>query len=93
MATNTFIKDPDAELNYVFDWSSWLPSGVTISSQTTTVQTGLTLESESITDSSTSVTVKISGGTSGSDYSVANKVTLSDGQVDERTIYIRVRQR
>jgi hypothetical protein len=93
MATNTFIKDPDAELNYVFDWSSWLPSGVTISSQTTTVQTGLTLESESITDSSTSVTVKISGGTNGSDYTVANKVTLSDGQIDERTIYIRVRQR
>ena len=63
---NTFSKDPDAVLDYKFDWaastngsgaSDWLADGETISSHTITATTGLTVDSSSLTDTNTSVTV------------------------------------
>lgn len=97
-----FTKDPDAVLSYKFDWkaktngsgpSDWLASGVTIASQTITADSGITVDSSSITDTSTSVTVTLLGGTAGNSYKVACKITTSDGQTDERTITIKVEER
>lgn len=93
MASNVFVKDPDATLKYKFDWSSWLAMGETISSQVITAETGITADSGTITDSSTTVTVELSGGTAGNYYDVACKITTSDSQIDERTIKIQCRHR
>ena len=57
--SNTFLKDPDATLDYAFDWSGWLQSGETISSYAITVDSGITKESDS--QSSGVVTVWLSG--------------------------------
>ncbi len=98
----SFTKDPDAVLDYKFDWkalangngtSNWLASGETISTRTVTVASGLTKDSDSITDTSTSVTVWLSGGTAGTDYTVACKIVTSASRTDERTIRISVSQR
>ena len=86
-----FMKDPDAVLDYGFDWSSWLATGETISSHTITTETGLTKDSDS--ESSGVVTVWLSGGTAGNDYDVACKIETSAGRKDERTITIRVKNR
>ncbi len=100
--SSSFTKDPDAVLDYKFDWkaltngsgaSDWLASGETISSATVTVGAGLTKDSDSITDTSTSVTVWLSGGTVDVSYSVACKIVTSAGRTDERTIQVDVRQR
>jgi len=97
-----YTKDPDAVLDYVFDWkalvngsalSDWLGTSETISTQTITVPTGLTLDSSSITDSSTTVTAWLSGGTVGTSYTVSCKITTNQGRTDERSITISVSER
>jgi len=97
---NTFLKDPDATLDYQWDWAAstnstgdtdWLASGETISSFTLTVPTGISVSTSS--ESSGAVTVYLSGGTAGSDYDVACKITTSVGRIDERTITLKVRDR
>lgn len=90
MATD-FIKDPDAVLDYMFDWSSWLSSGESITSSTMIVSSGINLDSS--TNTSTKATAWISGGTSGQPYSVTNRITTSAGRTDDRTITIRVTDR
>ena len=97
-----FTKDPNAVLDYVFDWaastngtgsSDWLATAETISTKTITSTTGITVDSSSITDSNTSVTVWLSGGTAGADYDIACKIVTSASRTDERTITIMVRER
>jgi len=89
----TFIKDPSAVLDYKFDWSAWLAAGETISTRTVTVGTGITKDSDAITDAGESVTVWLSGGTHGVDYSVTARIVTSLSRTDERTITIKVRDR
>ena len=86
-----FTKDPDAELTYQFDWSDWLATAVTISSYVITADAGITVESDSNTD--TAVNVKLSGGTVGESYDIACLMTDSSGEIDERTITIEVEER
>jgi hypothetical protein len=83
-----FVKDPNAVLDYQFDWSAWLPVGDTIVSHTATVSTGLTKDSSANT--TTSVTIWLSGGTAGTTYTAACKIVTTQGRTDERTIQIQV---
>lgn len=87
-----FVKDPDATLDYTFDWSSWLETGETIASQTVTTGTGLTEDSVAASDSA--ITVWVSGGTVGESYEISCEITTdnSPARVDERTITIRIQQ-
>lgn len=86
-----FLKDPDAVLDYVFDWSSWLSAGETISTATFTVETGLTKDSESNT--STTAKVWLSGGTVGERYMITSRVTTNQGRTDDRSAVVRVADR
>ena len=97
-----FLKDPDAVLDFVYDWApytnsskltDWLAASETIVSTVITPETGITEDSNSITDSGTTVTAWLSGGTDGSDYNVACAIVTSDGREDERTITVVVRER
>ena len=91
MAHNTtFVKDPEAVLDYEFDWSAWLANGETISSHTATV-TGATKDSSS--NSTTAVVVWVSGGTVDTEATVACRIVTSASRTDERTITLRVRHR
>jgi len=85
-----FIKDPDSVLDYKFDWSSWLDAGETITVSTVTTPAGIIKDSDSITDTNTSVTVWLSGGIAGVNYKIANKITTSAGRTDERSIIINM---
>lgn len=104
--TPYLTKDPNAVLDYKTDWapltnartgaaSDWLASGETITGKTVTADSGITVDSSSITDTGTSVTVWISGGTAGSEYDIGVRVTTSatPARVDERTFRIKVAQR
>lgn len=87
---DSYIKDPDAVLDYQWDWSSWLPTGDTIASATVTAETGLTVDSYSNT--ATAVTAWLSGGMVGESYSVTCRVVTADGRTDDRTITLLVTQ-
>lgn len=88
-----FVKDPNAVLDYVINWASWLRwLGVdTISSSSFTVPTGLTEDSESNT--TTTATVWLSGGTAGVTYEVINRIVTAGGRTEERTLTIYVQER
>ena len=104
---NVFVKDPSAVLDYKFDWkpltngsgdTDWLAAAETILTATITITptvavTGLIKDSQSMTDTNTSVTVWLSSGTDNVDYTVACKITTNGTRVDERTITIQVRNR
>lgn len=90
MSSNRHIKDPSAIKDYKYDWgTNWLAAGETISSATVTVPAGLTKVSQSNT--TTTVTVRLSGGTAGPTWiPVVCHITTNQGQEDDRTIYIKV---
>ena len=91
MVVKEFSKDPDAVLDYAFDWTPWLEDSETISSHTITTQTGLTKDSDSESDGI--VTIWFSGGSAGIVYGIACKIVTSGGRTDERTATIRCVER
>jgi len=92
---NAFTKDPEAVLDYAFNWVDWLDTSTTpnesIIAHTVTVPTGLTLESS--TAASGIVTAWISGGTAETTYRVECLITTSAGRTDERSLWITVQER
>jgi hypothetical protein len=98
----TFVHDPNAVLDYKFDWANttnggteadWLEDGETIATHTVTATTGITVDDSDITDDGTSVTVWLSGGTAGESYRVTCAIVTSASRADDRTITLRVRER
>lgn len=89
-----FIKDPDAVKNYTLNWNGaapgpWLSTGETISTSAWTLSsTGITKDSDSNT--TTTASIIVSGGTTGEDYELTNRVTTSDSQTEDQTIRIKV---
>lgn len=87
----SIAKDPDAILDYGFDWSDWLADGEVLSTSTWTVPAGITKDLES--NSSTGSLVWLSGGTPGVSYDCVNHVVSSAAREDDRTLKIVVRER
>lgn len=90
MAQTTYIKDPNDVLDYTFDYSVWLQASETVTSHTATV-TGATKDSSS--NSTTAVTVWVSGGTAGSTASILSRITTNQGRTIDRTISLRIQER
>lgn len=86
-----WIKDPDAVLDWSFDWSRWLDAGETIT-LATVAATGSVVVDSTVT-ASPIVTAWVSGGTAGDTDSVTCQITTSDGRTDERTIRLSIRER
>lgn len=90
-----FTKDPDAVRQFQMDWTLWLADGETIADAEIIVDddsaTPVTVDSSSHDDEIVAFT--LSGGTTGTAAKVTCRVTTSDGQVDDRTVDIRVRER
>jgi len=90
--------DPDAVLEYGFDYSTWLEADETIEDATWTLSpTGVgalekaTVHEESITDGK--CVVWLQGGVEGVVYLATCHITTSAGRQDDRTLKIRVKQR
>ena len=97
-----FVKDPDAVLDYKFDWaaltngtgsSDWLGAAETISAHTIDADAGIVVDSSVETDAHTSVTVWLSGGTAGVEYAVRCEIETSGSRTDERTMMIKCEER
>jgi hypothetical protein len=86
-----FTKDPDATLDYSVEWEQWLPPGDAIAASVWSVPSGLVGVSEEL--SSTLATAVVSGGTVGETYELVNRVTTTSGKVDDRSIWLTIRQR
>ena len=88
---NQFDKDPDAILDYKWNWSSWLEAGETLSTYAITVSAGLT--NPESTFNSSAVTAWITGGTVGTVETAACLIETNSSRTDERTIYLDIKHR
>jgi len=94
MADNQFLKDPEAVLDYGFDWQEWLEGGETperILTHTITVPPEMTLDRSEEADGV--IAVWLSGGLGGKTYRVECKISTNRGRVDERSIWIKIEER
>lgn len=81
-------KTPSAVLDFGIDWSYWLQTGEVISTSIWTVASGLTKDSSSATDTTT--TLWLSDGTLNGRYNCINRITTNRGRTDERMIEVRI---
>ncbi|SOE25627.1 phage fiber-tail adaptor protein [Streptomyces sp. OK228] len=86
-----YIKDPDAVLDYPWDWTDWLAPGEIITASQFIVSAGLDLNSSSF--SATTAIAWLAGGTQGTSYLVTNRITTSAARTDDRSLTIRVKNR
>lgn len=87
-----FRKDPDATLDYTFDWSKWLDDDE-ISTYEVIVPTGLALDEDA--GDATKVTAWISGGEVGERYTVTCRITTINNpeRIDERSVTFLISDR
>ena len=88
----TITKDPQAVLDYSWDWAAWLAAvSDTISSISIAADTGLSVASSAFVGGV--VTAWLSGGTAGTTYRVVCHITTAGGRQDERSVFIKVVER
>lgn len=92
MSAGVRQKDPASTVNFTLDYADHLGElgGLTITGSTWTVPPGITQVAVGLT--ATTTTIRLTGGTDGQDYEIVNHFTLSDGQEDEKSLTIQVRQ-
>jgi len=86
------VKDPDAVLDYTFDWTAWLDDVAdSIATRTVLVPIGITLDSNAIAGKK--VIAWLSGGGAGQTYQVTCRITTAGGRTDDRSIFVKVKDR
>ena len=89
------VKDPDTRIDFEIDWALAYPDGQAVVASLWAVAPE-EVEGVSVAGSAHDLmqtTVTLAGGVAGHVYRVTNRVTLSDGQIDERSMTIRVEER
>lgn len=88
------LKDPDAILDYPFDWTLWLAQvGDTISTATYILSGGLTLVSQNLDGANKIATPIVSGGVAGATESITCRIVTAAARKDDRTIYLKIKDR
>lgn len=90
-----FLKDPAARLDYAVDWSINVLNGATIAASDWHVDPvepgGIAVASTVAAPTRTGATLE--GGVPGHVYRIANRIALSDGRADERSLAVRIEAR
>ncbi len=90
-----FLKDPAARLDYAIDWTAALAVGRSIAGSSWQVvparDGGVRVAASSVEGATTVAWVE--GGREGDVVLLVNRVTFSDGLVDERSVTLRVGER
>ena len=90
-----FLKDPAASIDYAIDWAVGYLDGQTIASSDWAVapaEAGGVAVAATLTAPGRAGAT-LTGGMRGHLYRVTNRVILSDGRTDERTLDLRVEDR
>jgi hypothetical protein len=93
----TITKDPNAVLDYSIDWTDWLLAAApddTIQIHQVILQadTDLVVEQSAVVGG-TRVTFWLSGGTAGTTERVVCRITTVDGRVDDRSVWLKIKER
>lgn len=105
MPLKRYKKDPDAVLDYTFDFAAktngsdtsttaadYLQAGEKIAAHQIVADSGITVVSSEVTDNDTRVVVWLSGGTPGVSYTVTCRTTTDNvtPRVDDHSILIKI---
>lgn len=82
-----YQKDPNAKLDYSFNWSSWL-AGDTILESSWIVPAELKKVTE--THDTTMATIWLRGGQLGQAYVVTNRIKTVGGREDDRSFTLKI---
>lgn len=89
------VKDPDTRIDFEIDWGIAYPDGQAVVASQWTVRPdeagGLSVAASA--HDLRQATATLTGGIAGHVYRLTNRVTLSDGQIDERSAAVRVEER
>lgn len=87
-----YKKDPNAVLDYTFDWGPYLTAlSDTITSVTWIPSSGIT--TSGATRTATTATVFVSGGTVDVDETLTCRIVTAGGRTDDRTITLKIVER
>lgn len=87
--SSSYKKDPDATLDYSFNWLPWLTAADdTITGVEWVSDEALTVESSSNT--TTRAVAFVSGGTEGETLRLTCRITTAGGRIDDRTILLKI---
>jgi len=84
-------KDPNAVLDYSLDLAAWLTDAGDTLASLDVIGDGVTVASHAI--SGTSVIAWVSGGVAGETATVTFRFTTANGRTDDRSIYLKIRER
>lgn len=82
-------KDPQAIRDYGYDWGPDIGAVTIVSSVWTSPDPALVVVSDTHDD--TTVTARLSGGVASAKYGMLNHIVMSDGEEDEVTITLTVK--
>lgn len=85
-------KDPNASKNYTIDWSKWLTNGDTLQSVVFNVPTGLIKIGEGLTPDALKGWVRLGGGALGSNYIVTAHIVTVQGNEDDQSFRVVIRE-
>ena len=83
-----WTKDPDENLDFRLDWSDELGEDAIATSAWVDVDAGITVGAT--TNTATTTTIWLSGGTAGTAYEMTNRITTTGGRSYERTVVLSV---
>jgi hypothetical protein len=84
----TYRQDEDELLDYTFNWSPTLAAGETVATSTWTVPSGITAGITSQT--ATTTTQWLSGGTMGTEYTITNTILTTASRTYERSFGVLI---
>lgn len=93
------VKDANAVLDYPFNWAEWLDDiSDVIASAAVIADAGITLDTTAphtlgYIIVGQRVTVWLSGGTVNTTYRVTCRVTTVGGRTDDRSIFVKIKER
>ena len=87
---SSFLLDPNANLDYEWDWTDWLAVGETITAHTITPPTGITVGTHAVAGSKVVAWLTGVVGTKGR---VVCHIVTSAGRTDDRSITVTVQDR
>lgn len=87
-------KDPDATLDWIFDWNDWLSEFETITSVQFFLDPGISIDPvKGFNHTQKTATVWLTGGTESQVYRITCRITSSDGRIDDRSFTLRCTNR
>jgi hypothetical protein len=90
-AETHFIKDPAGIIDYTIRWSSWLPSGDTISASSWIIPAGIVKVSEA--NNTIDAVIFLASGTVGVIYPITNRIVTVGGRQNDQTISILIEEK